>query len=144
MALRLERARAAKLDETGSVGSKLPGSARPIGSANLDQRIPTARGACPTATNASRHSCRAFEAVDVAMLERLEAEGQNPEAEIAVSLVEISPEGLRRGLVAGPHAIDDREEIVVDFSGVEKRSIFDRDADPGLCLIASTDEIIVG
>jgi hypothetical protein len=69
----------------------------------------------------------------------------SPGAEIAVSLVEIPPDGLRRrGLVAGPHAIDDREKIVVDFSGVEKRSIRDGDAHPGLCLIASTDEVIVG
>jgi hypothetical protein len=65
-------------------------------------------------------------------------------AEFAVSLIEIPRERLRRrGLVAAAHAHDDREEIGVDFTGVEKRSLRDRDARPGLRLIASADEIVV-
>jgi hypothetical protein len=62
----------------------------------------------------------------------------SPGAEIAVSLVEIPPDGLRRrGLVAGHMQLTIGRRL-------EKRSIRDGDAHPGLCLIASTDEVIVG
>src|ERR1700674_4897448 len=87
---------------------------------------------------------RALETIDVAVLVGREAERQDPGAEIAVSLIEIPRECLRRrGLIAGPHAHHDREENAVDISGVQKGSIRDRDAHPGLRLIASADEIIV-
>src|ERR1700674_5194287 len=83
---------------------------------------------------------RALETIDVAVLVGQEAERQDPGAEIAVSLVEIPREGLRhRGAIAGPHAHHDREEHAVDISGVQKGSIRDRDARPGLRLIASAD-----
>jgi len=96
---------------------------------------------------ASAPSCdahRALETIDVAVSAGPEGERQNPLAEFAVSLIEIPRECLRRrSLVAAAHAHDDREEIGVDFSGVEKRSLCDRDARPGLRLIASADEIVV-
>ena len=76
---------------------------------------------------------RALETIDVAVSVGPEGERQDPLAEFAVSLIEIPRECLRRrSLVAAAHAHDDREEIGVDFSGVEKRSLRDRDARPGL------------
>jgi hypothetical protein len=87
---------------------------------------------------------RALKTIDVDVLVGREAKRQDPGAEIAVSLIEIPREGLRRrGVIAGPHAHHDREENAVDYRGVQKRSLRDRDAHPGLRLIASADEIVL-
>jgi hypothetical protein len=46
---------------------------------------------------------------------------KGPGAEIAVSLAEIPLEGMRRrGLVAGPHLYDDREEIGGDSCPLQR------------------------